>query len=185
VSDRRHLQQDADPDQRLTAQPQRDRRDDPGTAVILDLHHRAGNRAVAALLAPHEAGGTRAAVQRAPEDQAPPAAPVNEGKKSATGTMTISELDLTTPITSFSQQVGRTNEPAGSQGEVVVTIAAENLDPRLTQAAATGRRFDTVAIAIGAQTLTLHGVVISSFSLGSDAASMGLNFTSIELGSGG
>ena len=63
---------------------------------------------------------------------------------------------------------------------MTVTLSAKDLDPRLWEAAAKGRQFSTITITIGQATITLHGVVISGVNMGTDAASLTLNFSSME-----
>jgi hypothetical protein len=186
MTDRRHLRRDEDADKEPSPPPGRERRENPETASILDLQGSVGNRAVAALLVSREADAALAPLQRQPADQAPGAEPANDGKTSATGTMTIPEMDLVMPILSFQQQVGRTRQPKDSSGEVFVAIALESLDPRIQEAAAKGEHFDTITVAIGPKsTFTLHSVVFSSFNVGSNTATLSLNFTSMEFSPGG
>lgn len=150
----------------------------PETASILHLQASAGNRAVQGLL--------EMQVQRQPAGEAPAAEPANEGKSSASGTMSIPDMDISVPIISFMQQVGGAREAKGSSGEVVVTIALEHLDPGISKATADGRRFDTITVTIGSKaTFTLRGVVFSSLNMGSDMATLSLNFTSMQFSPGG
>lgn len=184
MSDRRQVRKGEDADERRSAARSPERREGRDTGPILDLQARAGNRAVAALFGTHPANSTRAPVQRQPGDQSPTAEPANEAGTSAGGTMTIPDPDLAVPLLSVSMQVGGTGQQRGSSGEVVVSIAIKSLDSRITQAVAKGSRFAKITVAVGAQTFTLRDVVFSSFSMGSDVATVSLNYTSIELGAG-
>ncbi len=176
MNDRRHLRRDDDADRELSPAPRRERRESPEAASILDLQGSVGNRAVAQLLE----------LQRQPADQAPGAEPANDGPTTASGTMTIPEMKLAMPILSFSQQIGRPREPDSTAGEVVVTISMESLDPRIAEAVAKGREFETITVTIGTKSkFTLHSVVFSSFQLGSDMATLSLNFKSMEFSPGG
>jgi hypothetical protein len=66
-----------------------------------------------------------------------------------------------------------------------VAIPIDSFDPRLTQAAATGRQFETITITLAGSTFTLSRVVISSVSIGADTVAVSLNFVAIDLGTGG
>lgn len=180
MNDRRHLGRDEETVKGRA--PTLERHENSDSAAILELQGRAGNRAVAAMLEAHGAEAARSPVQRQPEGQALPAEPANEGKTSAAGTMTLPELDMTVPIASFQQQVGRPAQPKEASGEVMVTVAIADLDPRIAQAAARGDRFAEITVTIGAKTITMHEVVFSGFNIASDYAALTLNFTSIEPG---
>ena len=186
MNDRRHLRRDDDADRERSGAPRHERRETPETAAVLDLQSSVGNRAVTQLLESRDSDAAPMTLQRDPVDQAPTADPANEGKTSATGTMTIPEMDLEMPILSFSQQVANPNQPKTPTGEVAVTIALESLDPRIQEAVVKGKQFATITVAIGSKTtVTLHGVVFSSFQLSSDIATLSLNFTSMEFSPGG
>jgi hypothetical protein len=164
--------------------PRPERRENPEAASIIDLQASAGNRAVQALLESRAADPALAPLQRQPADQAPGAEPADT-RTSAAGTMTIPDMDLVMPILSFQQQVGRPNQPKTESGEVIVAVALENLDPAIQEAVAKGRHFDTITVAIGSKsTFTLHSVVFSSFQVGSDIATVSLNFASMEFSPG-
>lgn len=183
---RRRLSRDEDADKAQSPAPRHERRENPETASILDLRARAGIRAIAALLEQRGADASVATLQRQPAEQAPTAEPANEGKTSAAGTMSIPEMDLEMPIISFMQQARATGRPKDSSGEVVVSIAMESLDSKIHQAAATGKQFDTITVTIGSgATFTMHSVVITNFQLGSDMATLSLNFTAMEFNPGG
>ena len=99
------------------------------------------------------------------------------------GTMSIPEMKLAMPLVSFSQQAGRPTQPKTSSGEVVVSIALKDLDPRIAEAVAKGKQFATITVAIGSKTtFTLRSVVFSSFQIGSDIATLSLSFTSMDVG---
>ena len=157
--------------------------------AILDLQATAGNRAVTELLAPSTGD---VAVQRETTDESPTAEPTDT-TASATRTMSIPDLKLSVPIQSIqmgAQRAGRggtgnSSREQATSGEVVVTFGADNLSPALFAAAAQGQQFGVVTITLGASTLTLHGVVISSAQRSGDSASVSLNFTSREFTSGG
>ena len=158
-------------------------------AAILDLQATAGNRAVTELLAPSTGD---VAVQRETTDESPTAEPTDT-TASATRTMSIPDLKLSVPIQSIqmgAQRAGRggtgnSSREQATSGEVVVTFGADNLSPALFAAAAQGQQFGVVTITLGASTLTLRGVVISSAQRSGDSASVSLNFTSREFTSGG
>lgn len=186
MNDRRHLRRDEDADRERSPAPQRERRENPETASILDLQSAVGNRAVAQLLESREGDAAPTTLQRQPADQSPAAEPANEGTTSATGTMSIPEMDLAMPILSFSQQVGGPGERKRSSGDVVVSIALESLDPRIQEAVAKGKQFATITVALGSgTTITLRSVVFSSFQVGSNIATLSLNFASMEFSPGG
>lgn len=176
MNDRRPLRRDEDADKEHTRATRRERRENPDTASILALQASAGNRAVTA----------RLEVQRDPADQAPAAEPANEGTTTASGTISIPEMDLVMPILSFSRQVQGPGERKSESGDVVVTIAMESLDPRISEAVAKGRQFDTITVVIGSRsTFTLRSVVFTSFQVSSDTATLSLNFASSEFSPGG
>ena len=164
---------------------------DGADAAIVDLQATAGNRAVTELLGP-TAGDV--AIQRDTTDGTPPAEPTDTS--TATGsTMSIPDLKLSVRVESV-QQGGRGGGRVGgagskgegsTSGEVTVTFKAEDLDPRLMEAAAKGRQFGVVTITIGSVTMTLHDVVISSAQMSGETASLSLNFSSREFtpGAGG
>ena len=122
-----------------------------------------------------------------------PTAEPTDTTASATRTMSIPDLKLSVPIQSIqmgAQRAGRggtgnSSREQATSGEVVVTFGADNLSPALFAAAAQGQQFGVVTITLGASTLTLHGVVISSAQRSGDSASVSLNFTSREFTSGG
>lgn len=185
MNDRRHVRRGEDAERERSPGLRSERREHPETASILDLQGSAGNRAVAQLLETRDRHSALAPLQRQPLDQAPGAEPT-DSRTQANGTVTIPEMELVMPIISFQQQVKGTNEPKSEAGEVVVSIALASLDPRISEAVAKGTHFETITIAIGSSTtFTLHSVVLSSFNVGSEIATLSLNFTSIEVGSGG
>jgi hypothetical protein len=148
-------------------------------ADLLGLQGLAGNRAVAALLETPGADAGRTPVQLQPEGPTN-AEPAGDGTKSGTATMAIPRLDLSIPILSFSQQAGRPNQPKQESGEMVVTFALKDFDPRIAEAAAKGVPFEPITITIGTTTLTLHNVALSSYSISQDTVALGLNFASME-----
>jgi hypothetical protein len=185
VNDRRRLRRDDDTDRDQAPTRPAGRHDNPATAAILDLQSSAGNHAVGQLLQTGAHDPALVPLQREPVDQAPGAEPTDT-RTSAGETMTIPELELVMPILSFQQQAGRPNQPKSESGEVVVTLAIEKLDPRIAESVAKGRQFATITIVIGSRsTITLSGVVLSSYSVGSDTATLSLNFTSIVFGQAG
>jgi hypothetical protein len=153
----------------------------PAADSILVLHDRAGNRAVASLLTARGRAPTRVPVQRDTPAKTPGPGKGTDGKTSASGTMSIPDLKLSLPILSFSQQVRGTNREKETAGDATVTIALSDLDPRLSEAAAKGRRFDTITITIGSgTTLTLHGVFISGVNIGAETVGLSFSFDSIS-----
>ena len=181
MNDRRRLHAEEDPERARYGTVRPDRRDDPRSASILDLQGRAGNQAVAELLGGRASDAARTPVQR---DVPKGETDTKGGKTSGAGTMTIPTLDMAVPILSFSQQAGGAGQKKESGGEVTVTLSEADVDARIWQAAASGRHFDLITIALGTSTFTLHDVVISSVNTGSGTVSVGLNFGSMEFGSG-
>jgi hypothetical protein len=145
---------------------------------ILDLQARAGNQAVAELLA---APGVDAVGPVALQRDATDAAPADDRDQAGPARMAIPELELDLPLQSFQQTPGRGPGRGQSGDEFVVTMAAGKGDVRLQEAAAKGRSFAVVTITFGSMTFTLHGVVISSFQVGGDISTFTLNFTSVEV----
>ena len=156
-------------------------RQSPAADSILGLHDHAGNRAVASLLTSRGVAVARVPVQRYTPGKAPPPGKANDGKTSASGTMTIPDWKLSVPITSFSQQVKGPNREKEPGGEATVTIALADMNPKLSEAAAKGRHFDTITITIGSTTLTLHGVYISGLNVGTETVGLTFSFDSITL----
>jgi hypothetical protein len=191
---RRHREDEAS-DERQARAP-RPAEADGADAAILDLQARAGNRAVTELIRAPGAGDV--AVQRDATDGTPTAEPIGTEASPTANTMSIPDLKLSVVVESV-QQGGRGAGGAGgsggsganrerpTSGEVTVTLKAENLDPRLMEAAAKGRHFDVVTITIGSVTMTLLEVAISSAQMCTDSASLSLNFSSMEFtpGAGG
>ena len=62
----------------------------------------------------------------------------------------------------------------------------ESLDPRISEAVAKGKQFDTITVVIGSRsTFTLRSVVFTSFQVSSDTATLSMNFASTEFSPGG
>ncbi len=183
------MRRDEEPDAHRSPAPGPERRENRETATILDLQGSAGNRAVAQLLETREsrdardardAAPARATLQRQPADQSPRAEPT-DSRTTATGTMSIPEMEVDMPILSFARRVSGPGSPKTSAGDVEVAIALGSLDPRISEAAAKGRQFATITIQVGSRTFTLHSVVITSFNVNSEIATLSLNFTSIDV----
>lgn len=98
--------------------------------------------------------------------------------------MSIPDLELTVPILSFSRQVSGPRQPKDESGEVVVSIALDKLDPRIAQAVSSGKQFASITVVLGSTTLTLSDVIFASFNVGSEIATLSLNFQKIEVGKG-
>jgi hypothetical protein len=135
------------------------------------------------------------AVQRDATDRTPAPTPADTGVASSGSTMSIPDLKLSVRVESV-QQGGRgvggvggsgSKREQSTAGEVTVTFKAENLDPRLMEAAAKGRPLGIVTITVGSVTMTLHDVAISSAQLSGQTASLSLSFSSMEFtpGTGG
>jgi hypothetical protein len=184
VNDRRHVRRGEAAEQEHSQAPRPEWRENPETASILNLQGSAGNRAVAQLFESRDGDAAHAPLQRQPADQAPGAEPT-DSRTSAAGTMSIPDMEMVIPILSFSQQVGGPGQRKTPSGEVVVSIAIESLDPRIAEAVAKGKGFATITIVVGSSTFTLHSVIFSSFQIGSDVATLSLNFTSMEFSPGG
>ncbi len=183
MNDRRHVRRDEEADAHRSPAPGPERRENRETATLLDLQGSAGNRAVAQLLESRDkrdAAPALATLQRQPADQAPGAEPA-DSRSTATGSMTIPEMDVDMPILSFARRISGPGSAKTSAGDVEVAIALESLDPRIAEATAKGRHFATITVDIGSQTFTLHSVVITSFNVGGDIATLSLNFTSIDV----
>jgi hypothetical protein len=134
----------------------------------------------------HGADGARATAQRQPAGDAPTVEPADEsGKGSAVGTMTIPDMKISIPIQSFARQVHGTRKGKASSGELGVTIAATELNPRLVQAVARGEHVATITIVAGPQTFMMRDVVFSGYSINRETASFTLDFSSMEVASGG
>ena len=172
-------------DEAERTRPHGSRLDRPGSHTELDpvnLHDHAGNRAVASLLTSRGGPVTRVPVQRDTPGQAHPPGKADDGKTSASGTMTIPDWKLSIPIASFSQQVKGPNRQKETGGEATVTIALSDMNPKLSEAAAKGRKFDTITIAFDTgDKITLHGVYISGLNIGTETVGLQLNFESISL----
>jgi hypothetical protein len=180
VNDRRHSRHDDELDRGRAAVPPATTDHANETANVLALQGLAGNRAVAGLLEARGADAGRTPVQLQPEGPPTTAESVDDRTTSGTPTMAIPRLDLSIPILSFSQQAGQPNQPKRESGEMTVTLAVKDLDPRIAQAAAKGDQFEPITITVGTTTLTLHNVVFSSYSISQDTVALGLNFASIE-----
>ena len=189
MNDRRQMRRDEDGDRERSSAPQRERRENPEAASILDLQGSAGNRAVAQLLETRDSRDTRAApalatLQRQPVDQGSEAEPTDT-RTSAVGTLSIPDLEMAIPILSFSHSASGTREPRTASGEVFVSMAVERMDPRLVDWMVKGKPFAVITVAVGSKaTFTLRGVQISSINVSGDTASLSLSFESIEFGPG-
>ena len=184
MNDRRHLERDENAERgRSTAAP-RERNENPETAAVLDLQERAGNRAVAGMLETRPADARGATLQLQPAGQAPTAEPAKDEKTSAGATMTIPEMKLSIPILSYSLQSGRPDTRKTPTGELTVSMALKDLDPRIAQAVARGDRFETITVEAGTHKITMKGVMFSSSQIGGEIATLTLSFTSIDFGQG-
>ena len=158
--------------------------------AILDLQATAGNRAVTELLAPSTGD---VAVQRETTDELADCRAHRHDRVGHSHHVDPGPQALRARSQSIqmgAQRAGRggtgnSSREQATSGEVAATFGADNLSPALFAAAAQGQQFGVVTITLGASTLTLHGVVISSAKRSGDSASVSLNFTSRELTSGG
>ena len=174
--DRRQLRRVEEADKERSPGPGREPRKSAEAASILDLQGSAGNRAVAQLLESRNADPTLAPLQRQPSGWRPGSESANDGR------MTIPDMKLTMPIRSFSHQDGGARDTKDQSGVVNVTIAFGSHDAEIAEAAAKGRQFDTITIALGArQTFTLHSVIISGYTSANEVTGLSLSFTSMEL----
>ena len=175
---------DERPVARTVAAPGVERAAGTDTDAVLNLQQLAGNRAVGELLRGAGPDSLRPAVQRDPGDDAttvgdPGALPLTEVANATSKTMSVPDLDLVLPITSF----GMPAQPPGAQGgtgsrakEMSVTMAAESLDPRISNAVMTGA---TVVLSSGSgPALTLRDVTMTSLNTGGASASFTLSFGS-------
>ncbi len=175
---------DEESESRRAMAPQRDTSVGSDADSILDLQAQAGNRAVSELLSARE-GAEPVPVQRDGGDGTPTATPADTGPSPGVNTMSIPELKLGVPVQSVQNSTrGPGGGGSGGGGEVTVTLSAKDLDPRLWEAAAKGRQFSSITITIGQATITLHGVVISGVNMGTNSASLTLNFSSMEFNPG-
>ena len=180
MSDRRHLWRDEDADKEQSPAPRREQRENSETASILDLQSSAGNRAVAQLLKSRETTPVPA-VQRDWGDPKPREEPKDSGP-TATGTMTVPDLELVVPILSFSRQAGSPNQPKTESGVASVTIPIDVSDVKIHEAVIKGKHFATVTIAIASRsTITLHDVVFSDIQLGREMAQVSMDFASMDV----
>ncbi|HET9344889.1 MAG TPA: hypothetical protein VFO05_04230 [Candidatus Limnocylindrales bacterium] len=167
------MHRDEDPERARTRSARIDQPWSPA-GPILDLQRAVGNQAVAELFSPRAADPV-ATVQRDEADTT-----------TGVGTLSIPDLKLDLPISSFQHQVQGPGRARGPGGEVVVTFDKKHLDPRLMKALTDGRVFETITVQVGGRTITMKKVVLSGLTMGGDVASMSLNFDSMEFpGEGG
>lgn len=188
---RRRDRVDEDPGGARPASPRRESHAPPEVASIRDLQHRAGNHAVAALLARSGSEAARVQVQRDAPARTPPAGSEADDRSSSTGSMAIADLDLEIPILSFSRGQGgrqrRRDAEAGEEdaGDFLVSLPLSAMDPRLQEASAKGRSFDTVTIKLGPNTtVTLKGVYIAQVMIDERFVSLTLNAASVDFAPG-
>jgi hypothetical protein len=105
--------------------------------------------------------------------------------------MAIADLDLEIPILSFSRGQGgrqrRRDAEAGEEdaGDFLVSLPLSAMDPRLQEASAKGRSFDTVTIKLGPNTtVTLKGVYIAQVMIDERFVSLTLNAASVDFAPG-
>jgi hypothetical protein len=149
-------------------------------ATVLDLQAKAGNAAVAALVAGEGPAVLREAIQRQPAGED---AEEQTGKKRtrAFAVLVVPDLDLSTPLRSVSL---RERRPAGESKvtptDVDLAIAAADFNPRLYEAAAKGTVLRTATISFVGYRWILTDVMVASVSMTRDIYSLTLAATGME-----
>jgi hypothetical protein len=163
------------------AQAQTDRGPAPGrdpapgepAATLLGLQARAGNAAVAGLVAGEGPAVLRQAIQREGTEEVTgsgAASPESAGTKAV---LTIAELKAPVPLVSFSL--------GNRGGDVRVTIAVEDFDQELFNASMTGKLFPTAVITAAGARVTLSEVMVTSVQVSPQIASVTLIGTSMSM----
>jgi len=155
----------------------------PPRDAILDLQKRAGNLSVVELLAGRGPRALRVAVQRqVGEEVTTPGEAVPEESTTSTSTLSIPELAAVIPVTTFSLGVRASGGKSSTveRARPTLTIPIEEFQPRLVEAATTGRQFGTMVIKHAGLTLTLRDVVIASCILSPSSTTVTLDAETME-----
>jgi hypothetical protein len=141
-------------------------------ATLLGLQARAGNAAVAGLVAGEGPAVLRQALQREVTEEVA-GSQVASGESTGTkAVLSIPELKAPVPLLSFSH--------GDRSGDVRVTIAVDDFDQDLFSASMNGKLFPTAVITFAGMRLTLNEVMVTSVQISPQTVTVTLAATSMS-----